>query len=89
MCFTSDGHPVRAWGTPEELPGYTVTDRLARARCKINVRFVRLQRDQRLPLWYIGKRKQGVLRGCLKSPEMSVFDRCRATSEGPQALYVL
>src|SRR5262252_9663720 len=22
------------------------------------------------------------LRGCLKSPEMSVFDRCRATSEG-------
>src|SRR6516165_10476119 len=29
------------------------------------------------------------LRGCLKSPEMSVFDRCRATSEGPQALYVL
>src|SRR5262249_55530209 len=26
------------------------------------VRFVRLQRDQRLTLWYIGKSKQGVLR---------------------------
>jgi hypothetical protein len=27
-----------------------------------NIRFVRLQRDQRLTLWYIGKRKQGFLR---------------------------
>jgi hypothetical protein len=27
-----------------------------------NIRFVRLQRDHRLHLWYIGKRKQGVLR---------------------------
>src|SRR5215831_3427954 len=27
-----------------------------------NLRFLRLQRDQRLHLWYIGKRKQGVLR---------------------------
>src|SRR5262252_1128753 len=26
------------------------------------LRFLRLQRDQRLTLWYIGKRKQGVLR---------------------------
>src|SRR6516165_8975196 len=30
-------------------------------RLKI-LRFLRLQRDQRLTLWYIGKRKQGVLR---------------------------
>jgi DNA polymerase-4/DNA polymerase V len=29
------------------------------------------------------------LRGCLKSPEMSVCDRCRATSEGAPILYVL
>jgi hypothetical protein len=28
-------------------------------RCPLNVRFLRLQRDQRLTLWYIGKRKQG------------------------------
>src|SRR5262245_36609156 len=27
-----------------------------------NVRFLRLQRDQQLTLWYIGKRKQGFLR---------------------------
>jgi hypothetical protein len=27
-----------------------------------------------------------ILRGCLKSPEMSVFDRCRATSEGARSL---
>src|SRR5919204_3441780 len=27
-----------------------------------NLRFLRLQRDQRLTLWYIGKRKQGFLR---------------------------
>src|SRR5215813_12034448 len=30
--------------------------------CLETVRFVRLQRDQRLHLWYIGKRKQGFLR---------------------------
>src|ERR671936_2098316 len=30
--------------------------------CLKNLRFLRLQRDQRLTLWYIGKRKQGFLR---------------------------
>src|SRR5262252_9535158 len=31
-------------------------------KCLVNLRFLRLQRDQRLNLWYIGKRKQGFLR---------------------------
>src|SRR6516162_194212 len=29
-----------------------------------------------------GRWRRGLLRGCLKSPAMSVFDRCRAASEG-------
>src|SRR5262245_10773336 len=33
-----------------------------RLPCLINLRFVRLQRDQQLTLWCIGKRKQGFLR---------------------------
>src|SRR5262252_7503789 len=31
-------------------------------KCLVNLRFLRLQRGQRLNLWYIGKRKQGFLR---------------------------
>src|SRR5215831_14485571 len=37
--------------------------RVMRGGCRLkNLRFSRLQRDQRLHLWYIGKRKQGFLR---------------------------
>src|SRR5215475_2120523 len=44
--------------------------------------FARPESGARAPWWARRLRPVGCVRGCLKSPEMSVFDRCRATSEG-------
>src|SRR4029453_3421335 len=51
------------WPTVPHEPGLsTAYGNSGAISSRVSLRFLRLQRDQRLHLWYIGKRKQGFLR---------------------------